>query len=96
MPWINRKVRGVNLRLDQALFECGKSHICVTETTSFQREDLMTHGLHINSQGKKKLLLLRVQVIKMCQVLAVFLLSPVQETPVSWLKSKITKVPKMY
>jgi hypothetical protein len=93
-PWINRKVRGVNLRLDQALLECGKSHICVTETTSFQREDLMTHGLHPNSQGKK-LLLLRVQVTKMCQVLAVFLLSPVQETPLFWLKSKSTKVPKM-
>ena len=63
-PWINRKVRGVNLRLDQALLECGKSHICVTETTSFQREDLITHALHLNSQGKKKILLLRVQVIK--------------------------------
>ena len=79
----------MNLELDQALLECGKSHICVTETTSFQREDLMTHGLHRNSHGKKKLLLLRVQLIKMCQVLAVFLLSPV-------LKSKSTKVPKMY
>jgi len=45
-PWINRKVRGVNLGLHQALLECGKSCICVTETTSFQREDLMTHGLH--------------------------------------------------
>jgi hypothetical protein len=71
----------MNLRLDQALLECGKSNICVTETTSFQREELMTHGMHLNSQGKKKLLLLRVQVIKMCQVLAVFLLSPVQEPP---------------
>jgi len=35
-PWINRKVRGVNLGLHQALLECGKSCICVTETTSFQ------------------------------------------------------------
>jgi hypothetical protein len=40
--------------------------------------------------------LLRVQVIKMCQVLAVFLLSLVQEPPLFWLKSKSTKVPKMY
>ena len=95
-PWINRKVRGVNLRLDLALLECGKSHICVTETTSFQREDLMIHGLHLNSQDKKKLFLLRVQVIKMYQVLAVFLLSLMQEPPLFWLKSKSTKVPKMY
>lgn len=39
----------MNLMLDQALLEFGKSHICVTETTSFQREEIMTHGLHLNS-----------------------------------------------
>jgi len=32
----------------------------------------------------------------MCQVLAVFLLSSVQETHLFWLKSKSTNVPKMY
>jgi len=48
----------VNLKLDRALLGCGKSHICVIEITSFQREDFMTHGLHLNSRDKKKLTLL--------------------------------------
>jgi hypothetical protein len=56
--WINRKVRSVNLRFHWALFGCGKCHIRVIETTSFQREELTTHSLHINSRGKKKLTLL--------------------------------------
>jgi hypothetical protein len=61
-PWINRKVRNVNIRLDRTLSGDGKSHICVIETTSFQREDFMTHGRHLNSRGKRSLhfLLLRV------------------------------------
>jgi hypothetical protein len=51
--WINRKVWNVNLRIDQVVLGCGKSHTHVTETTSFQREDC-----HLNSQVKKKLTLL--------------------------------------
>ena len=45
----------MNLRPDLALLECSKSHICVTENTSFQREDFRKHGLHVNSRGKNRL-----------------------------------------
>jgi hypothetical protein len=48
----------VNPRLDQALMGGGKCHNHVTETTSFQREDLMNHGLHQNLLGKTKLILI--------------------------------------
>ena len=43
----------VNLRIDQAVLGCGKSHIRVIETTSFQSEDC-----RLNSLGKKQLTLL--------------------------------------
>jgi hypothetical protein len=36
----------------------GTSHIGVTDTTSIVREEYMTHGLHLNLWGKKKLMLL--------------------------------------
>jgi hypothetical protein len=32
------------------------SHIGVTETSFMAREDYTTHGLHFNTQGKKRLL----------------------------------------
>ena len=48
----------VNLKLDQALLGSGNSHIRVIEITSFQTEDFMNHGLHLNSWVKKKLTLL--------------------------------------
>jgi len=61
----------------------GKSPNHVIETTSFQREDSMNHGLHLNSLGKKKLTLLiaKCLVDNLCQVLAIYLLSPVQKPP---------------
>jgi hypothetical protein len=55
---MNDKVRSVNLSLDQTLMGRGTSHIGVIDTTSIMREEYMTHGLHLNSQGKKKLMLL--------------------------------------
>ena len=47
----------MNLRLHRTLYGCGKCHSRVIETTPFQREEFTTHGLHINSRGKKKLTL---------------------------------------
>ena len=41
----------------------GKSHNHVIETTSFQRVDFMNHGLHINSLGQKKLILLTAKCL---------------------------------
>jgi hypothetical protein len=52
-PCVDRKVRSMNPRIDWAVLGCGKSHIHVIETTSFQREDC-----HLNLHGKKKLTLL--------------------------------------
>jgi len=84
-PWINRKVRSVNLRLDQALMVGGNSHHHVIEIPSFQREDFMNHGLHLNSLGKKKLTLLIAKCLgdKLCHLLAIHLLSPVQKLPLA-------------
>jgi hypothetical protein len=48
-PWMNEKVRSVNLHPDQALMVRGTSHIGVIDTTSIMREEYMTHGLHLNS-----------------------------------------------
>ena len=63
----------MNLRLDQAPMGGGKFHNHVTETTSFQREDLMNYGLHQNSLGKTKLTLLIAKCLgdKLCHLLAI-------------------------
>jgi hypothetical protein len=55
---VNGNVRIVNLRLDQILIGCGTSHIGVNDTASIAREKYITHVLHLNSRGKKKLKLL--------------------------------------
>lgn len=51
-------MRLVNVSLDRALLGRGKSHIRVIDMTSFQRDEFMTHGLHLNSRGQRKLTLL--------------------------------------
>ena len=55
---MNRKVRSINPSLDRVLLGRGKSHIGVIDTSSFLREDITTHGLDLNSRGKRKLTLL--------------------------------------
>jgi hypothetical protein len=57
-PWMNRKVRSVNLRLDHALLGQGMSHVGVIDTLTFRREEFTNHGLHLNSRGKRRLTLL--------------------------------------
>jgi hypothetical protein len=57
-PWMNRKVRSVNLWLDRALLGQDMSHVGVIDTLTFRREEFMTHGLHLNSRGKRRLTLL--------------------------------------
>jgi hypothetical protein len=57
-PWMNRKVRSVNVQLNRALLEHGTSHIGVIDTTTIVREDYMNHCLHLKWQGKGKLTLL--------------------------------------
>ena len=54
--WINRKVGSVNLRLYRALLGHGMSHLSVIDTTTIGREEYMTHGLHLSSRGKRKLM----------------------------------------
>jgi hypothetical protein len=55
---MNRKVRSVNLCLDRALLGHGMSHLGVIDTTTIGREEYMAQGLHLNSRGKRKLMLL--------------------------------------
>jgi hypothetical protein len=57
-PWMNKKVRSVNVRLDGAVLGHGMSHIGVTDTTTIVREEYTNHGLNLNWRGKRKLTLL--------------------------------------
>jgi hypothetical protein len=54
-PWMNERVRRVNLQLDRALMGSDMAHIGFIDTASFVRDDYRTHGLHLNSQGKRRL-----------------------------------------
>jgi hypothetical protein len=54
-PWLNRRVKSINLGLDQALLGHDRSHIGAVDTSLLLRQDFTTHGLHLNSRGKKKL-----------------------------------------
>jgi hypothetical protein len=45
----------MNLWLEQALIGSGGTHIGIINLDYFVRGDFMTHGLHLNSQGKRKL-----------------------------------------
>jgi hypothetical protein len=44
-PWMNRKMRNVNLRLDRALLGHGMPHLGVVDTTTIGREEYKAHGL---------------------------------------------------
>jgi hypothetical protein len=68
-PWMNRKVGSMNLRLDRALMRYDMFHINVTGASYFVREDFMRHGLHLNSQSKRRLL--RELLMVRCQAQAV-------------------------
>jgi len=48
----------VNVSLDRAVLGHGKSHIHVIDVTSFQRDEFVTHVVHINSRNQRKLTLL--------------------------------------
>jgi hypothetical protein len=48
-PWMNGKVRSINLQLDWALMRNNMSHIGITDAASIVSKDFMTHGLHLNS-----------------------------------------------
>jgi hypothetical protein len=54
-PWMNERVRSVNLRLDRALIRVGMSYITTLDTGNIVREEYTKHGLHLNSRGKMRL-----------------------------------------
>jgi hypothetical protein len=54
-PWMNGRVRSMNLQLDGALMRRDMSHIGVIDTASYVREDHTAHGLHLNFLGKRRL-----------------------------------------
>lgn len=55
--WVNGKVRSAILQIDCALMGRGTSHIGVIEIVSDVMEEYVTHGLHLNSCGKRKIML---------------------------------------
>jgi hypothetical protein len=69
---MTRRIRSMNLGLDQALMRHDMSHIGVTDTSSIAREGYTTHGLHLYSWDKKRLMHLIAERIVGGQ--AVFLL----------------------
>jgi hypothetical protein len=70
-PWMNERVRRENLWLDRALMGRDMAHIGVNDTDSFMRDDYTTHGLHLNSQGKRRLTHLTAERIRGGHVLSV-------------------------
>jgi hypothetical protein len=78
-PWRNERVRRVNLWLDRALMGRYTAHIGVIDTASLVRDEYTTHGLHLNSLGKRRLKHLMTERKSGGQVLAVFLLLPMPE-----------------
>jgi hypothetical protein len=54
--WMDGMVMRVNLRLDRAMMGHDKAHIGITDVTYFVRDDYTTHGLHLNSLGKRRLM----------------------------------------
>jgi hypothetical protein len=52
-PWMNGKVKSVNLQLDRALMECGMSHIGIIDTAPILRKEYTAHDL--NSRGERRL-----------------------------------------
>jgi hypothetical protein len=43
------------LRLDRAMMGCDMAHTAIINVASFVRDDYMTHGLHLNSRGRRRL-----------------------------------------
>jgi hypothetical protein len=43
------------LWLSQAMMGCDMAHIGIIDVASFVRGDYTTHGLHLNSRGKRRL-----------------------------------------
>jgi len=80
-PWMNRKLRTVNLRLDRALLGPGLPHVGFVGTTTIGREEYTAHGLHLNSRGKRRLTLLIADRLEgvMCRVWVVSLSSSLLE-----------------
>jgi hypothetical protein len=54
-PWMNERVRSMNLWLDWTLKRHDMSHIGVTDISSVVRDEYIMHCLHLNTQGKKRL-----------------------------------------
>jgi hypothetical protein len=92
-PQMKWRVRRVNLQPDRALMRCDMSHINVTDTGTIVREEYTTHGLHLNSGGKRGLHILwwKVYGMGMCQAeTAVFLLLPMLQPLLFQAKIKST------
>jgi hypothetical protein len=51
-PWMNGRIRSLNVQLDRALMGRDMSHINVTDTDTTVSQEYTTHGLHLNSRGK--------------------------------------------
>jgi len=54
-PQMQRRVRSLSLRLDRALLSPETSHIGLIDVSSIGRLGYTSHGLHLNSRGKRKL-----------------------------------------
>jgi hypothetical protein len=53
--WMKRRIRRMNVQLDWDLMEHHTSHTGIFDTASIMTKDYISHGLQLNSQGKRRL-----------------------------------------
>jgi hypothetical protein len=53
-PWMDGRVRRVNLWLGPAMTGRGMAHTVIIDVPYVMRDDYMTHGLHLNSLGREE------------------------------------------
>jgi hypothetical protein len=83
--------RITQLQLDRAMMGHDKAHIDIIDVAFFMRVDNMTHGLHLNFRGKRRLThpyFRENNWGNKCEALAVLLLSSILKPCLYILKSK--------
>lgn len=63
-PYLHRRVRSVNMRLERALMRPGASHIGLIDVSPIRRYEYTSHGLHLNGRGKEHLSVLIANSIR--------------------------------
>ncbi|KAJ4447740.1 hypothetical protein ANN_09748 [Periplaneta americana] len=63
-PYLHRRVRSVNMRLERALMRPGASHIGLIDVSPIRRYEYTSHSLHLNGRGTEHLSVLIANSIR--------------------------------